>query len=92
MANVNDDFKVSDFKLGAKEKVAGAEVQVVEYAAMLKGALKGSAKMWINTQTHLPAKLETRLIAQGLAFVLSETYTEFALDGKLDEQLFAEPK
>jgi hypothetical protein len=92
LANVNDDFKVSDFKLGAKEEVAGAEAQVVEYAVVLKGAAKGSAKMWISKQTNLPAKLEMRLIAQGLAFVLSETYTEFALDGKLDAKLFAEPK
>jgi hypothetical protein len=92
LANVNDVFKVSDFKLGAKEKVAGAEAQVVEYAVVLKGVVKGSAKMWINTQTTLPAKLEMRLIGNGLLFVLSETYTEYTLDGKLDAKLFGEPK
>jgi outer membrane lipoprotein-sorting protein len=91
LGNATDDFKASDFKLGAKENVAGAETQVVEYTVVLKGKEKVSAKMWINTKTNLPAKLEVRLVANGLPVALSETYLEYALDGEVDAKLFAEP-
>jgi hypothetical protein len=84
---VDDDCQVSDFKLGAKEKIGTAETRVVEYTVLLKGK-KGSAKMWINTKTNLPAKLELRIETGGIALELSETYTEFVIDGKLDAKQF----
>ena len=87
-------FAVSDFKLGDKEKVAGAETRIVEYT-MLKTKAKPKdekwvAKVWINTKTYLPAKLEQKVFDFDIK--VSETYTEFVIDGKLDSKLFEIPK
>jgi outer membrane lipoprotein-sorting protein len=94
LPKVDDAFKVSNFKLGAKEKVGNAETRVVEYTVTLKSKDMAAAhvKVWINTQTQLPAKLELRVDAGGVAVELSETYAEFVLDGKLDAKLFEQPK
>jgi outer membrane lipoprotein-sorting protein len=92
LPKIDDIFKVSDFKLGAKEKVGSAETRVVEYTVLVRGKDKAAAKVWINTQTNLPAKLELRMESNGIAVELSETYAEFAIDGKVDSKLFEMPK
>jgi outer membrane lipoprotein-sorting protein len=92
LPNVDEYFKVSDFKLGAKEKVGNAETRLVEYTVLFRGKDKGSVKVWINTKSTLPAKLEIRAEAGGVTIEILETYTEYALDGKLDAKLFEAPK
>jgi outer membrane lipoprotein-sorting protein len=92
LPNVDEYFKVSDFKLGAKEKVGTAETRVVEYTVLFRGKDKGSVKVWINTKTSLPAKLQIRAEAGGITIEITETYTEYALDGKLDAKQFEAPK
>lgn len=87
---VEDVFKLADFKLGAKEKVGKAETQVVDYTVQFEGK-KVLAKMWIDTQTLLPAKLDMRNQG-GPAVELSETYRDYTIDGKVDAKLFEAPK
>src|SRR5262249_40031244 len=55
-----DAFQISDFKLGAKEKINGVDTQVIEYKVVGTGKDKATynAKMWIDLKASLPAKLE----------------------------------
>jgi outer membrane lipoprotein-sorting protein len=92
LPKIDDLFKVSDFKLGAKEKVGAAETQLIEYNVLVRGKDKAAGKVWINTQTNLPAKLELRMESNGIAVELSETYPEFAINVKVDAKLFEAPK
>jgi outer membrane lipoprotein-sorting protein len=92
LPNVDDRYKISDFKLGGKEKIGDAETRIVEYAVLIKGKDKGTAKLWINTKTHLPAKLQIRAGVGGADIEITETYTEVTIDGKLDDKLFEAPK
>jgi outer membrane lipoprotein-sorting protein len=85
---------VKDFKLGAKEKVGGREVQVVEYTAQVDKEVKAKVSVWIDTRTNLPLK---RVLEAGLEggkemarFV--ETYSNFSVDGRISEKLFEIPK
>jgi outer membrane lipoprotein-sorting protein len=89
---VDDFFKVSNFKLGAKEKVGDTETLVVEYTVLVRGNDKATAKVWVNTQTNLPARLELRMEINGATVALTESYADYAVDGKLDAKLFEVPK
>jgi outer membrane lipoprotein-sorting protein len=77
-------FTASDFKLGAKEKVADRESQAISYKLTRKGEQEASVTVWIDTETHLPLK---RSMKKG-SRTLTETYTEFTLDGKIDAAKF----
>src|ERR1700722_10905815 len=51
---VDDEFKVSDFKLGKKEKVGDQEAQVIEYNLHLKTMDQPlNVSVWVDTKTHL---------------------------------------
>jgi hypothetical protein len=92
LPDVDDKFKISDFKLGAKEKVGTAETRLVEYTLLVKGKDKAAGKVWINTKTLLPAKLEVKMDMGGIAIELSESYSQYTIDGKVDPKLFQAPK
>jgi outer membrane lipoprotein-sorting protein len=90
---VDEVFQVSDFKLGAKEKVGSVETQVVEFNVKSKGKdMPLKVKVWIDTKASLPAKVEVRLDMMGIMVEFAETYTDFVIDGKLDAKLFEQPK
>jgi outer membrane lipoprotein-sorting protein len=89
------------FKVGAVEKVGGAETQVVENTVFFplpkpKGnvkveeSVKVSYKLWINTRTYLPAK--RAILGDDGKVIETDTYLEFTVDGKLDDKLFEAPK
>jgi hypothetical protein len=102
-------FKASDFKLGAKEKLGDIEARIVEYTVVVKGrvnlycgatfgfAVEGlvkiPVKLWIDTKTNIPAKLQIRwapAVAKGY-HEFTETL-KFTVNGKVDEKLFDPPK
>jgi outer membrane lipoprotein-sorting protein len=77
------------FKLGVSEKVDGREIQVVIYLIESKySKVPLQASVWIDTQTHLPTK-RVLIVDEGQrAWRVSETYSEFTIDGKIDPKLF----
>ncbi len=82
----------SAFKLGAKEKVAEREAQVVQYVANAKDGKPEEAvniALWIDTQTSLPVK---RVCDSQGGTRTEETYHNWQLNGKLESKLFELPK
>jgi outer membrane lipoprotein-sorting protein len=86
--NVDEVFRVSDFKLGTREKGKDTETQIVTYNVALKTKDRANVKVWIETRSHLPVKLEIRVEAAGFGVEVSETYSEYLVDGKIDAKLF----
>ncbi len=87
---VDEHFKVSDFKLGKKEKVGDKEAQVVEYTFKDKGSSSYAVSVWIDTKTNLPLK---RVIQTDNKIIsATETYTKLDLDPKIDPKQFELPK
>jgi outer membrane lipoprotein-sorting protein len=80
---------VKDFKLGLSEKVGGREIQVVIYVIQSKcSKVPLQASVWIDTQTHLPAK-RVLIVDEGQrAWRITESYSEFTIDAKIDPKLF----
>lgn len=81
-------FAVAAFKMGAKEKVGDREAQAVEYRLDKKNRPSSAATVWIDLETRLPLK---RVLKEGEATFV-ETYSEFALDEKIDPAKFELPK
>jgi outer membrane lipoprotein-sorting protein len=83
------------FKMGAGEKVAGRDAKVVSYKAGPKEEKDHAAfTVWIDSKTLLPLK---RVIVPGrtsgsAGITISETYTKFTLDPKIDAKAFVLPK
>jgi outer membrane lipoprotein-sorting protein len=48
-------------------------------------------KLWVDTQTNLPVKLAMTGGQAGVS-ELTETYSEFTLDAKVDAKIFQLPK
>jgi hypothetical protein len=78
---------MSDFKLGKAEKIGDKQAVVVHFN------LKNPARkctLWLDAKTNLPLKYRAVLGPKAEQF-FEETYTEFALDAKIDAKIF-EPK
>jgi hypothetical protein len=90
----DDEFAVSDFKLGKKEMVGGVETQAVDYALKyLSGEKPAAATVWIDTKTNLPVKrVITMRPLPDLTITITETYAKSVVDGKIDEKEFDLPK
>jgi outer membrane lipoprotein-sorting protein len=89
----DEHFKVSDFKLGKKEKVGEKEAQIVEYQLAMKGIPeKFAVQVWVDTKSNLPLKRELTLKFGESKFAISETYPKVELDGKIDSKKFELPK
>lgn len=87
---IDTDLAVSDFKLGKKETVAGAEAQAVEYLVKPKRSKDAVAvTVWIDAKTNLPVK-RVLVAKQGEdTITMTETYAKGVVDGKIDEKEFA---
>jgi outer membrane lipoprotein-sorting protein len=88
--DADKSFAVSDFKLGAKEMVAGKEAQVLEYNAKIADQSL-SVTVWIDTQTHLPLKRMLK-VGPDQVIVLTESYTKVVLDENVNDTEFEVPK
>jgi outer membrane lipoprotein-sorting protein len=86
-------FAVSDFKLGAKDKIGDRPAQTITYSMVVAGSpLTASVTVWIDTQTNLPLK---RIITDKKGtkgFEVTETYTGFTMDAKINAKMFELPK
>jgi outer membrane lipoprotein-sorting protein len=93
--NVEEMLKVSDFKLGKKEKVEDKNAQAIEYvltAASVGSGEKINATVWVDVKTHVPLK---RLLTAKIGdkqLTVTETYSKVEVDGKIDEKTFELPK
>jgi hypothetical protein len=89
--DLDKDAPVTNFKLGAKEMVGDKTAQVVTYKLDFDGT---SAKMsvWIDTKTQLPLKRVVAVDLDSQMLRITETYSTFAIDPKLDPKLFEIPE
>jgi hypothetical protein len=85
------DAPVTNFKLGAKEKVGDSPAQVVTYQLDFNGK-SAQISVWIDTKTQLPLKRVVAVDPDAQMFRITETYSTFALDPKLEPNLFEIPK
>jgi outer membrane lipoprotein-sorting protein len=86
---------IKDFKLGAKEKIGKHNTQAVDYQVSLAGGRGATAKatVWIDSETKLPVKREFVLQKDGAdQGSVSETYSTFTVNGKIDAKVFEVPK
>jgi outer membrane lipoprotein-sorting protein len=89
-ADLDKDFPVRNFQLGAKEMIGQRETQVVQY--QIQNKLVGNLaemSVWIDTKTQLPLKRAEK--ETGKENRSTETYSVFTVDGKLDDKLFDIP-
>jgi outer membrane lipoprotein-sorting protein len=88
-----DLFEPSDFKLAGEAKVGEQDTKVIQYTVKVKGkdGNAPSVKLWLDAKTNLPVKLA--LTGGGSDITdITETYSEFSIDAKVDAKLFELPK
>jgi outer membrane lipoprotein-sorting protein len=91
--DLDQEFPVSDLKLGKKEMVSGKEAQALVYKVTAKGAKEPLAvTVWIDGKTNRPVKRAVTIKGGAETFTVTETYTKAALDGKIDDKEFVLPK
>ena len=55
--NIDKEFKVSDFKLGKKEKIGDHDAQIIDYNLQVKDRTETiPVSVWVDTKTDLPLK------------------------------------
>jgi hypothetical protein len=89
--DLDKQFPTSNFKLGAKEQVGNRNAQVVHYTVEITSK-PAKASVWIDTQSQLPLKRTLVLEDAGQTIRVTETYSAFTVDGKLDPKLFEIPQ
>jgi outer membrane lipoprotein-sorting protein len=96
IADLDKAFAAADFKLGAKEKIAGKDAQLIEYTLTVakKGGKRETVKMavWIDAQTQLPLKRRLDGKEGDMTITVVETYSTLTLDAKIDAKVFELPK
>jgi outer membrane lipoprotein-sorting protein len=76
---------VWDFKAGAAEKVGGRDAKVISYVWGSKDGKRAQRfTLWIDAKTLLPLKHVSAIESAQI----TETYTEFKLDPKIDAKAF----
>jgi outer membrane lipoprotein-sorting protein len=91
--NVDEQLRVSEFRLGKKEKLGEREAQVVEYKLTTKTVKEPfSVSVWLDPNTNLPLKRVLTGKQEDERITVTETYTKMVLDKKFDEKKFELPK
>ena len=91
--DAKDRFRVSDFKLGKKQKVGERETQRLAYQLAVKGQKDPfSVIVWIDSKTGLPVKRMVSSRIGGEQTTVVETYAKFTLDEKSDAKKFQLPE
>jgi len=90
-------FRASDFKSKGKEKIGKREAHVVvckltPMQKVEKDRVRWSETVWLDAQTNLPLKRVVTYTFDGKKATFTETYKEFAVDPKLDPDIFVLPK
>ena len=99
-----DHFIIADFNLAGEEKIGERNTQVIQYTVKAKAkdpsfgtpnvnltTMKLPMKMWLDTKTKLPVKL-VMTAGDSQWNTITETYSEFTIDAKVDAKLFELPK
>jgi outer membrane lipoprotein-sorting protein len=90
---IDEVFKVSDFKLGKKEKIGAAEAQEIQYALNGTGMdTPMTVSVWVDTKTNLPLKRVMSTTLMGNKIMSTETCPKMTLDPKVDPKKFELPK
>ena len=90
---IDEQFAVSDFKVGKKEKIGDREAQEIQYLLTPKGLKESmSVNVWIDTKTILPLKRVITIPLGGDTVTFTETCSKLTLDPKVDAKKFELPK
>ncbi len=88
---LDDQFKVSDFALGKKEKVGEREARVIDYKLLMDKLDTAETTLWLDTETKLPLKRVLSTTAGNESLRVTETY-QIRVGGTIDEKQFELPK
>jgi outer membrane lipoprotein-sorting protein len=88
---LDEQFKVAEFKLGAKEKISERDAQVVAYKLQVDGKETIQGQVWIDSETRLPVKRVLKGEKGDEKVTITETYT-FHLNPTIDAKKFELPK
>jgi outer membrane lipoprotein-sorting protein len=84
-----ESWAVWGFKTGAATKVGGRDAKVITYNFGPKGERQSTtATLWLDAKTLLPLK-SIVVMNHSENLHITETYTEFNLDPKIDAKVFA---
>jgi outer membrane lipoprotein-sorting protein len=88
----------SDFKMGKKEKSGERELQSITYKVTQIKPTRATSSvetpftLWIDTKTHLPVEREFKVKLGNGDHIFRETFSEVAVDEKIDPAKFELPK
>ena len=82
---------VYDFKAGAAEKVGERQAKVLRYRFGKGGNDDGEITLWLDAENGLPLK-RVFALPKGEKIRITESYSEFKLNPKVDAKAFALPK
>ncbi len=85
-------MKVYDFKAGAGEKVGERQAKVVHYRGGKGGNDDPKVTVWIDAETGLPLKRVFLAHPESQKIRITESYSEFRLNPKIDAKAFELPK
>ena len=84
---------VSDFKKLKVEKIGDRDALVIQYKLTMKGAdIAPTGTVWLDLKTNLPLKRVIRAEMGSETMTLTENYSNFRINPKLDDKLFELPK
>ncbi len=90
---LDDLFQVTDVKIGARQKIAGKDVLVLEYVIGFRGAKeKGRVTLWVESKSHLPLKRVFTINDASHKVRVMEVYEGTEIDAKVDDKVFELPK
>jgi outer membrane lipoprotein-sorting protein len=85
--------QVSEVKGGKEEKVGDRKALVLTYKLTIRNEpVAFAGTVWLDVQTNLPLKRTLSAEVGGERFTLTETYSDFRLNPKLDARTFELPK
>ncbi len=91
--NIDKEFKVSDLKLGKKEKVGDHEAQVIDYNLQVKDMKETiPVSVWVDTKTDLPLKRVITTTMGKEKVTITETYSKLNPNEKVENKKFELPK
>jgi outer membrane lipoprotein-sorting protein len=85
--------KLTDLKKVKTEKVGDRNAVVIEFKLAIKdqkATIAGS--VWVDTQTNLPLKRVLRAETGGETATVTETYSNFRINPKIEDKIFELPK
>jgi outer membrane lipoprotein-sorting protein len=91
---VDEEFKVSDFKLGKKDKIGDKEAQIIEYTLKVNPSKVEpvTVTLWLDSKTQLPLKRVFKMKLDNKEGTVTETFSKLDLEAKIDANQFELPK